>query len=185
MKPLYLYKDCYFKVLNPSPATLADRTDKTLTPTNTNMNPSIIELIVAFIAALNNIAEAIRGNAGAPTNIVAGPGSTPATKPAAAAGGGNAAGLEKARAAAAAKREAEKAAKEQAAQDELLLGGGGEAAGAVTLEMLRAKGMEILKAKKQPEMKTLLEGLGAASITALAEDKYQEAYDGLEAILSL
>jgi len=201
---IYVYQDRYYRIdqdnrfnslrsaavdaelLPQSPATLADRTDKTQPQENTNMN--ITEFLVAFIAALNNIAEAIRGNAGAPSNIIAGPGAkaeTPA-KPTAT-GGGNTAGLEKARAAAAAKKAAEKAAAEAAAaeQADLDLLGGGEAASEVTLEMLRNKGMEILKAKKQPQMKELLDGLGAASITVLAEDKYAEAYEGLEAILSL
>lgn len=188
--PTYLYKDSYFKLPYPSTSLLEDRTDKTHTPTNTNMNtPSLIEVAMMFITALNNIADALRGNASAPTNIVAGPGSTssgavatPSGAKPAASGGGNTAGLEKARAAAAAKRDAEKVAKEQAAQDELMLSGDG-GGDAITLEMLRGKGMEILKAKKQPEMKALLEGLGAASITALTEDKYQEAYEGLEMIL--
>lgn len=147
----------------------------------------LIAIMTALVAALNNIADAIRGNpALTPTTVVAGPGATAASATLAAKGGQTAAqtaGLEKARAAAAAKKKA--ADEAAAAQVDLDLLGGDEPTGAVTLEMLRSKGMEILKAKKQPEMKALVESLGATSLTTLAEDKFQEAYEGLDAILSL
>ena len=169
------------EIVNPSPSTLEDQK---INQPQENKNMNINEVLVALIAALNNIADATRGSA-APTNITniaAAPNpatvAAPANKPA-----GNTASLEKARAAAAAKKKA--ADEAAAAQADLDLMGGETGTSGVTLEMLRGKGMEILKAKKQPEMKSLVESLGATSLTTLSEDKYQEAYDGLEAILSL
>lgn len=170
------------------------------------MNTCILTALVASLNAIaasnNNIAEAIKSAGG--SAVVPKTASTPATPAAGAAktpaaGGGTPAanpGLAKAQAAAKAKREqaaAEKAAADAAAlegggeslDDLSLLDGGGDADAAtgVTMEDLRGVGMRILQAKKQKEMKAVLDGLGAASISALDPAQYDEALPLLEGIL--
>jgi hypothetical protein len=118
--------------------------------------------------------------------------STPAVTAGAKAETPQAAGLRKAREAKAAqklKEEEEAAAAAQAAaeaeEDTSLLDGTGETGTTVTLEDLRALGMQILKLKRQPQMKDLLESLGASSITTLTEENYEAAQEGLQAIIEL
>jgi hypothetical protein len=155
---------------------------------------SNICVLTLLAASINNLAEAIKG-AGSESNVI--PITTAKPAPAAAAAkpapaaaaakpaGGNASSLEKARAAAKAKKDAEAAAAASDAEMDLgLLDGGSSDDGeVVTLEELRALGMEILKAKKQGEMKKALQSLGAEALASLSEDKYAEAKEALQAIL--
>ncbi len=209
--PVYLYRDQYFRldaaapgflrsvreaavdaeILTPSPSFQEDRPDK-IDKHNPKINTTMETLFTAFInallaiaAAINNLAAAQGGTPGNITSIDAGKPAAAAATGAKPGAGGNADSLAKARAAAAAKKKAADDA--AAAQADLDLLGGGDAGGeeVITLEMLRNKGMEILKAKKQAEMKTLVESLGATSLTTVAEEKYAEAYAGLEALLAL
>lgn len=174
--------------------------------TNPNVNTTMLETAIQSLAdAINNLANrlpasltSVSGAAGktTPTTPATGTPATGAAKPGATAPagakGGNADALAKARAAAAAKREQEKADAAAAAgdldgagDDLSLLDGGGDAGevGTVTMEDLRAVGMEILKAKKQKDMAEVLKGLGAASISALDPSKYDEALPLLQGIL--
>jgi len=176
---------------NPPEATT---NNKQQTPNHMSLETSIQNLA----DAINNLAKA--GITAPATNVVpiasGKPAAAPAAaaKPAAAAEGAKAetpqaAALRKAREAKAAqakaKAEAEAAAAAEEAEDTSLLDGTDEAAGTVTLEDLRALGMQILKLKRQPQMKELLEGLGATSITTLPEEQYEAAQEGLQAIIDL
>lgn len=52
----------------------------------------------------------------------------------------------------------------------------------VTKTMIRAKGLELVKADKQAALESVFEKFGVKNLSALPEDKYEEAYRLMEAL---